>query len=467
MVLQTKTKIPENFEAILIMVPLWDNSVWEPLQKQEYKKAMDRFYSLLGYYTRSTIRKIAWKKILEGDEKVRGVLSLNEWRLNILPYFGSIILNISDKDFFEYIYSILEVETLFFFHAGLISQIPGETATEKLEYATGKREWLGNFFLGSPLGVLFNGFLLEKSNVVTKLDLTEVMDRINILPDGLRSPFFSSFFATSIKNFCVSYGLNKQETTDLAYLIGGALLGIVTKNEFQNETEKISKERVGEKIETFSNEAYQNFIFPYEEEIQTLKDSIESIITETEKTLAIQEEEPEKEAVVKINKVSFPKAEAPELPKRDENAPLILHKEDVDRLIPPGEKTSVFSKGFSSFGFFKKKETKPTVSAVPTQAPISKTPSEIKIIKPTAETKLVKTSPSIFERMRNENKEPEEIVEEKKKPEIAPPVAPKMLEIKIEETPEPKKIELATENKKTVHYSTNKTELPANPGTEK
>lgn len=440
---QTKNKIPENIAALLIMVPVWDTNVWEPLQKKEYGKAMEKFYSLLGFYTRSTIRKIAWKDILEGSERVRGNISLDEWRINVLPYLGAIILDITDQDFFEYIYSTLESETLFFFHAAIISQVPGETAEEKLAYVTGKRDWLGDFFLASPLGVVFNGFLLASSESIPKFNLDEILDRINNLPTGLRSPFFSSSYASSIKNFCLRNKLEKQEITNIASLVGSVLLGFIPKEKFFESAQETLQENLTGNSGNFLNEFYQTFISFYEEEIQELKDSIESIITENERVLAVQEESEEKEESIKINKVSFPKPEAPEIPKRDETAPLILHKEDLDRITPPSEQTSVFAKGFSPFGFFKKREVKP--KAFVPQAPTPPAPVTAPKLIPEP-TLPAKNTASIFERIREEKETKKTIT------------MPRMLEIKIEEAPQEKTPGTA---QKTVHYSTYKTDIPA------
>jgi len=75
----------QDYQELLVRLPIRDDSVWIPLQKKNYKEAMDRFYSLLGYYTPKTATQIFWRSIIEGEPNIRGNISYKEWVTEVMP----------------------------------------------------------------------------------------------------------------------------------------------------------------------------------------------------------------------------------------------------------------------------------------------------------------------------------------------------------------------------------------------
>lgn len=393
MATQQKNVLPQEYVSILERTPLWDDRVWEPLQKKDYETAMGELVGLMGLYTQKTALEIFWKDIIEGTPAVRGVVSAEEWRENVLPYLANIILEISEKNLIEKIYSTTDPDWLTPLHFLIVAEIPGFSTEEKIEYLSKEKPWLLDYFTGSPLNVLGEGLLIPVSEGIAIKKIGSFSKYWKYLPPGLQGTFYSIEGAQTLINICESYELDRQQIVDIAYSIGAVLLSADTIEEWSDSVRGIFESSNKKFTDQALDDLQQNFINPFRGEIAELKESIEPVIKEKEITVPIATAEETKEAPVKVNKIEFPKAitEEPKTPS-EPNAPFILFKgQDASPKADTG--SSAFSKGFSlPFGFFKGRKPAAETPKVSVKIESGASPAG-----PTGAPKIGKSSPSIFE----------------------------------------------------------------------
>src|SRR3989344_2929165 len=173
----------QDYQELLIRLPIRDDSVWVPLQKKDFKTAMNRFYGVLGYSTPKTVTQIFWKSIIEGHPLVRGDISYEDWLKEVMPRLAVIVLNIADEKLLEKIYRSLSPAALIYFNSLLVDEIEGISAEEKIDFLDEKKPWLRNFLLGSPLNAM--GGLFFEASVSPSYSLPNVIRKIELLTPGL------------------------------------------------------------------------------------------------------------------------------------------------------------------------------------------------------------------------------------------------------------------------------------------
>lgn len=441
----------QDYQELLVRLPVRDSSVWTPLQKKEFKSAMDRFYSILGYYTPETAKQIFWKGIIEGHPIIRGDVSYEEWLREVMPRLAVIVLNIADEKLFERIYRSLNTATLIYFNSLLTEEIPGLSDEEKIDFLSEKKPWLKNFLFGSPLNAM--GGLFFEANKNASFSISNVTRRIEILPTRLKGALFSIATCNAISSICEKEGLSNQQSTNVSHLLGLTLIGLMDSNELGERIEKAC-DITQEKSLIFAEKLKNILIDPYQNDIASLKEQSNPIIKEQEISVPIKTTDGKtEEKQIKINKVEFPSIGEEKSSENSGNAPFILHKEKD--LTAGASGASPFKKGsVFSFGFFKPRGTPITekkeisVKIESSEKPIEKNFSSAPV------------STSIFEQIKTE-------LEDKNK-EVLPSANQPLVE-KVQGTPPAPLITLKTEDAKAsskptvikqVHYSAFKTDLP-------
>ncbi len=464
----------QEYQELLIRLPIYDDSIWVPLQKKNFKEAMDRFYGILGYYTSKTAPQIFWRSIIEGKPDVRGDVSYSEWIEEVVPPLAIIILNIADEKLLEKIYRSLSPGMLAYFNSLVASEIPGISDEEKTDFLKKEKPWLYTYFTGSPLNVLNGGLFLKKTDATPTSSLENVAQRIVLLPPGLKNVLFSPETARTIVSICEKNGLNAQETTEISYYTGAVLLGLADPDEFSESIEKACNFS-SEKAFGITEEIKEEVINTYSDEITSLKEESESIIKEKEIPVPIRAVEEQGGAQpVKITKVKFPKLDEEKKETADLGAPLILHKEQDVALGEKKGAVSPFAKGsVFSFGFFKPRgERKAPEPSGPVsvkiesseKAPEKTLPPAPPVTIPVQKSPAPSRKAGVFEQIKSElgvkslelpvkdlSPAPLKIPETEKTKE-APPAAPAYAGRAGNQASEAKEV-------KTVHYSQFKTEL--------
>ena len=66
-------------------IPVWDSSVWDPLQNRDYVNAEKSLATIFGEYDTERWKNIYWAGLLNGIPLFRGDLTLGEWQSDALP----------------------------------------------------------------------------------------------------------------------------------------------------------------------------------------------------------------------------------------------------------------------------------------------------------------------------------------------------------------------------------------------
>lgn len=382
-----------DYMELLRAVPLWDESVWIPLQKKDFQGSMERLYALLGTYTKETIKRVFWKQIIEGNEKIRGEVTSDEWFREVTPEIARMIFLVGEQDLVEQIQTSLSTspEILNYFEFLLVESIPGDNIEEKSEYLSKEKPWFRTFLLASPLNALTEGSLVPISSEIPRVKNRNVAERIGLLSDSLKGLFFSQNIVKEIFSIAEVRKINSEGVVNMSYFLGLTLLGFEEPEKLSEHIERYCNLPSAE-AEVLAGELRRRIVDTYAEETESLKKSVESVIKEKEITVPIATAEETKEAPVKVNKIEFPKA-IPEEPKTptEPNAPFILFKgQDASPKADTG--SSAFSKGFSlPFGFFKGRKPVAETPKVSVKIESGTSPAG-----PTGTPKIEKPSISVF-----------------------------------------------------------------------
>jgi hypothetical protein len=405
---ETQNPVLEQFAEMVIALPVWEESVWTPLQKKNWEEAGEKFYSLISKYRPQGFGQIFWEAIVSGVEHVRGEVSEEEWKSNFLPFVAATLARLSDETTLSRIYQSLDFFDARRLHSFILFEFDGETLEEKILSIRDINPRLLNYLSGTPLNALA-GLILPPPQNIPQRKVEDLAQHFNDLPDTLGYAIASPSVANTI------FSVFEKKTNNLLsaeYALADMLLGFTTKEDAEitigalfDEAEKKS----GALNTLFS--AFSGFLGEIQEFREYWSGGVSGV------TVPVKSQE-EKEGSIKINKVEFPVTQE----KSESDGPLILRKESRDESAPTGK---TFGKSFSlPFGFFKSKTE-----------PDSRTPVQVKIdtggtpAGPTGTPRVQKPSISIFEKIRGDLKP-------------------------HGSTPEPK------ETPKTVHYSTFKTEIP-------
>lgn len=406
---ETQNPVLEQFAEMVITIPVWEESVWTPLQKKNWEEAGEKFYSLISRYRPQGFGQIFWEAIISGVEHVRGEISEEEWRSNFLPFVAATLARLSDEITLSRIYQSLDFFDVRRLHSFILFEFDGETLEEKILNIRDRNPRLANYLAGTPLNALA-GLILPPPQNAPQRNTEDLARRFNDLPDILSYSLTSPYTANTI------FSVFEKKTENLLaaeYALVDMLLGFTTKEDAEITIGALLTD--AEKKGGALNTLFSSFS-EHSEEIQQFREYWSGGVNGV--TVPVKTTE-EKGGSIKINKVEFPVTQE----KPESDGPLILRKESQEESASTGK---TFAKSFSlPFGFFKSKNEIPSREPIQVRIDTGNTPAG-----PTGAPRVQKPSVSIFEKIRGDLK----------------PAG---------ENQTPKK-----EIPKTVHYSTFKTEIP-------
>ncbi len=471
----------ENITALLgnlvFNVPLYDESVWKPLQEKKFKEAAGRLHQIVSRYRRDSVKEIFWESIIQGIPQVRGKLTQEEWDKDFFPYLATILLEIGDAGIFERIYFALDYSSVNYLHSLALLYTEGETLSEKASALEKTNRDFARYFLGTPLNAVIHP-VIERPESAPLRKNNEVLARFNQAPDGIMRAIVSRETAYAIADAREARSLSDANLVRILYALLDVLLGF---------TDTAPLERLSE--EAGVKNEMMRIVTPTLPEIEKFRESYKTAIEQEVSVPVKAAEEKTESQPIKITKVAFPSvteekksAAEPNAPARrslGEGGPFILHKEQ-DIAAGSADASSPFKKGsIFSFGFFKpggkRPEEKREVSVKiespektqekpsgPAPLPAVK-PPEPKIITVQTEAEKIKPPTPV-----TDIPKPRPVKVQDYAATSAAPATP--LTVKTAETkPEPPKAAPTAETPmaspsgdKKVHYSAFKTDIPQN-----
>lgn len=265
----------EELSPILISYPLWEEEVWNALQAKKYPEAEQALINFLSSFTPEEWEGISWRHIIQGAPALRGDLTEQEWRLNVRPLIGRVLVNLAEGVELSFLYQSLmsEFNLLFAFHTVFISQIPGNTPREKLEWLKAEAPSLYTFFLVMPAQEM--GIFITPPH--HPLPPEKMVNQFESLPDTLKSALFSFQVAESVLTIGRTNHLSDEKINHLGRVVGHALLGLLYIGDLKKEiAAAIFIDIRG--AQTFEDEIKEKTLAPYIFDIQRAYTPLDEVL---------------------------------------------------------------------------------------------------------------------------------------------------------------------------------------------
>lgn len=347
----------EDIQETLKTFPIWNTSVWEPLQKKDYDSAERAFVAILEETELDDWSLIYWQGIFSGIPAVLGKISNDEWGAMVRPILVRAAMAAASGKGLSVIIQNLNPDGQLDFINLFVKNIPGATSDEKLGWLKENKPSLYMFAIAAPgqeLGINPKQYPGRLSNDI-------LIKKYRILPINLKNAIFSYEYAEAIFRTGHNSHLADDKISSVARLAGRTLMGFIHPEDFEKEVEiELSVDK--RVSDTVSKDIQSNVISFFTPDIKSVYEP-----TDLKKAAAGNV----KDVEISIGGLSFSdgdrnipvsipvqKAGTEEPPdeeiKTALNTPFILHEEKRPETVA-GERNSFFKSISVPLGFFKSK----------------------------------------------------------------------------------------------------------------
>ena len=340
----------KNFITIF---PVWDNSVWLPLQKKQYDVARQNLKIVISGFNNEEKKRTFWLGLLKGVPAARGTLTETEWQTEIRPLLIKTALDVLNGRELSNVYQGLDLPEQLELILFSLKNAYGDTSEERLVWLKSTKPSLYTLLIASPaqeLGINpkidYHLFLLQKS-----------ISRYDSLTQILRNQFFSYENSETLYRIGRNNHLTDEKISLLARLVGRVLLGFLHIEDFKKEI--VSTLFIDPRTADILFQEIQEKIFLYlRNEIKTAYEPLDETTTKirigAEKAISLEDisDSGEKPIPVEITSESVQTETEP----TPSSAPLILHTEEFLT-----EEERPVNRGFlGMLGFFKSRRQNET-----------------------------------------------------------------------------------------------------------
>jgi len=177
----------EDIQQVLKIFPVWDDSVWEPLQKKDFEEAERKLELVFENIDMDDWSSVYWQGIFSGIPAVLGNITLSEWKNMVRPIIiRSLITTASGKGLSIIIQNLGSAEQLEFI--GLFTKnVFGATGEEKEEWLKEKRPSIYMLAISEPGQELG----MNPIRYPDDLSVITLSKKFRILPKRIRDSLFS------------------------------------------------------------------------------------------------------------------------------------------------------------------------------------------------------------------------------------------------------------------------------------
>lgn len=218
---------------LIILFPVWEESVWKPLQEKRYGEAAEAFSSLFRSLAPEERHGADWGALLRGVPAVRGKLSETEWNTHARPFLMRAFLEITTGRMVGEILNSFNPVGRAEMFAAIMEAIPGESQKEKTAWLARRKSSCAQYFLGTPAQI-FASFEDPRAGATARA-------RFVSLPPALQETLFSFGAASAVARAGTENLLNEEKIRAAARVIGNALLGLF-------DVEKLTEELAHEAL---------------------------------------------------------------------------------------------------------------------------------------------------------------------------------------------------------------------------
>lgn len=329
-------------EDALLAFPVWEEEVWNALQKRQFANAASSLSDLIRSFSPDDRREIDWRMLFLGAPALRGELSEEEWATNVRPTLMKEFLEVATGRAVADILNSFEPGERIGMFLALVSAIPGENLDVKEEWIARQKTSSYLYFLATP-AQCFDARTPDLDRHAPPQLATEKYDTVS---NVLQTALFSYDAADAVYNAAKANLLNSPKIRAVARAVGHTLLGFVTPTSIAPEIMRasiIDEKTASILAEEFNAKIFSRFLTDIEDAYEPPEDFRSGM--ERARTNAPSGAAP------------IPSFSAPSFaPSTPSNAPFVLREE---RPVAEEAKKEAF-RGFSlPFGLFKSKISEP------------------------------------------------------------------------------------------------------------
>jgi len=350
-------------EELLLSFPIWEEKVWNALQKKDFPLAEENLKETLSYFTDEGVSKILWDRIISGIPMIRGDLTLDEWENSVLPIIASIFLSVGTGGGASRIYESLSFNDALSFHNLIVKIIPEETPQKKHEFLRLWGSSLYIYYTATPAQIFGFGILdlSEKINTNIPQDKERLYKRSLEI---IKKQLFSYENANELFLLGKSKNLTDEKISGLSCLVGLVLTGILSLDDLNKKIIDVLVIN-GSEADFFTNKIRERNLL-FQKDI-LIANGVKNTTISLE---SFSDTGPESFAPVKISVGGVADETSKKIEVTDQPAPLMIHREKP-QTPTQGSGSSQQTKGFSlPFGFFKQKVVQTQASSTPVRATI-------------------------------------------------------------------------------------------------
>ena len=212
----------DDIQTILGILPVWDDAIWDPLQKKQFPSAEKALESALGEFSLEEWQGVDWEDMFVGIPMVLGDLEESDWQKSIRPEIVRAVLNSANGKSLSVVLQELSPRSQDEFQRLFWQVVPGGTGNDKLGWLKAERPSIYNFIIAAPA---------QKTGLNPDLSGSEeggkYLKRYRFVTDDLQQALYSYENSQVIYRTCTNHHLGDDKTSRVAALVGEVILGFV------------------------------------------------------------------------------------------------------------------------------------------------------------------------------------------------------------------------------------------------
>lgn len=223
--------------SIITAIPTWEEGVWNAIQNKNLNDTEKYLKKFLLTFSPDEWDGIFWSSIIQGIPAVRGDVDETSWKEKMVPAISKVLFSIVPPLELDLVYEKLDIEMARRLHNALIKTLGDGSPSQKLEVLKKNYPNFYSFFVAVP-GQVLGMDVVPAHSAHPAPPLTELEDRLSLLPKMLKNGLISYRTAEEIYRIGQSFHISDEKISDLAKIVGLTILGVVRTDELDQEIHK-------------------------------------------------------------------------------------------------------------------------------------------------------------------------------------------------------------------------------------
>lgn len=226
----------DDIQTILNILPVWDDAVWDPLQKKQFSPAEKALEDAFGDFSLEEWQGVDWEDVFAGIPMVLGDLNEDDWQKSVRPEIVRAVLGSANGKSLSVVLQDLSPRSQEEFQRLFWQTVPGDTGSGKLDWLKAERPSIYSFIIAAPAQI--TGL---DPNASGNEEGGKYLKRYRFVTDDLQQALYSYENSQAIYRTCTNHHLSDGKTAQVAAMAGQVILGFV----HMDDLEKTIEEKTG------------------------------------------------------------------------------------------------------------------------------------------------------------------------------------------------------------------------------